>query len=64
MSIRKMLKIGPMDPAWSLRSIADQNPMTWMVEINGFLVDIRSLKREVQEQALRMGLIPYLPEPQ
>jgi hypothetical protein len=36
--------------------------MAWMIEINGFLVDARLLKREFQEQALRKGLIPYLPE--
>ena len=62
MSIRKMLKIRPMDPAWSLRSRMDQNPMAWMIQVNGFLVDARFLKREIQEEALRKGLIPYLPE--
>jgi len=62
MLIRKMLKITPMDPAWSLRSRMDKNPMAWMIQVNGFLVDARFLKREIQEEALRKGLIPYLPE--
>jgi hypothetical protein len=62
MLIRKMLKIRPMDPAWSLRSRMDQNPMAWMIQVNGFLVDARFLKREIQEEALRKGLIPYIPE--
>jgi hypothetical protein len=62
MLIRKMFKIRPMDPAWSLRSQMDMNPMAWMIQINGFLVDARILKREVQEEALRKGLIPYIPE--
>ncbi len=62
MLIRKMLHIRPMDPAWSLGSVIDQNPMTWMIEVNGFLVDARELKREFQEEALRRGLIPYIPE--
>jgi hypothetical protein len=62
MLIRRMLKIRPMDPAWSLRSQMDQNPMAWMIQFNGFLVDARILKREFQEEALRMGLIPYIPE--
>ena len=61
MLIRKMLKIKPMDPAWSLRSQMDRNPMAWMIQINGFLVDARILKREFQEEALRKGLIPYVP---
>jgi len=61
MLIRKMFKIRQMDPEWSLRSRVKQNPMTWMVQINGFLVDARFLKREIQEEALRQGLIPYIP---
>jgi hypothetical protein len=48
MLIRKMLKIRPMDPEWSLRSRMDQNPMAWMIQVNGFLVDGRFLKREIQ----------------
>jgi hypothetical protein len=62
MLIRKMLKIRPMDPAWSLRSRIEQNPLAWMIQVNGFLVDARFLKREIQEEALRKGLIPYIPE--
>ena len=62
MLIRKMFKIRPMDPAWSLRSRIEQNPMAWMIQFNGFLVDARILKREYQEEAFRKGLIPYLPE--
>jgi hypothetical protein len=62
MLIRKMLKIRPMDPAWSLHSNVERNPMAWMIQVNGFLVDARFLKREIQEEALRKGLIPYIPE--
>jgi len=61
MLIRKMFKIRQMDPEWSLRSRVKQNPMSWMIQINGFLVDARFLKREIQEEALRQGLIPYIP---
>ena len=39
----------------------DKNPMAWMISVNGFLVDARFLKREFQEEALRKGLIPYIP---
>ena len=60
--IRRMFKIKTVDPAWSLRSRMDENPMAWMIRVNGFLVDARILKREVQEEALRKGLIPYIPE--
>lgn len=62
MLIRKMLRIRPMDPKWSLRSQIDNNPMAWMITVNGFTLDARFLKREIQEQALKQGLIPYIPE--
>lgn len=62
MLIRKMFRIRPSDPAWSLRSRVNENLMTWMIEINGFLVDARFLKPEIQQDALRKGLIPFLPE--
>lgn len=51
-----------MAPDWSLRSHVDQNPMVWMVGVEGFVIDARILKREIQEEALRQGLIPYIPE--
>lgn len=62
MLIRKLFRIRPSDPAWSLRSRIDENPMTWMIQIKGFLVDARFLKSEIQEEALRKGLIPYIPK--
>ncbi len=62
MLIRKMFRIRPRDPAWSLQSRIDKNPMAWMIQINGFLVDARFVKREIQEEAHRKGLIPYIPD--
>ena len=50
-----------MDPAWMLPSIVDQNPLVWMAEVNGRLVDLREMPREVQEIAFAKGLIPYIP---
>lgn len=61
-SIREMLKIHPFDPDWSLRSRIEDNPMAWMIQVNGFLLDARFLRKELQEQAFRQGLIPYVPE--
>ena len=62
MLIRKLFKISLMDPAWSLRSVNDQNPMAWMIKVDGFLLDARMLRREVQEDLVRKGLIPHVPE--
>jgi hypothetical protein len=59
--IRKMFKIGNFDPKWTLPSKLDDNPRVWMLNVNGFLMDIRSAPREVQEVAYEKGLIPYIP---
>jgi hypothetical protein len=60
-AIRTLLRIRTSDPHWTLPSRMGDNPMAWMIEINGFIVDARHLKREFQEEALRKGLIPYIP---
>ncbi len=60
-AIRTLLKVRTFDPHWTLPSRMGENPMAWMIEINGFIVDARHLKREFQEEALRKGLIPYIP---
>ena len=60
--IRRLLKIGTFEPEWSLPSRIDDNPMIWMLEVNGFIQDIRNLPREAQEIAFEKGLIPYIPD--
>ena len=37
------------------------NPFVWMAEVNGLLVDLRTMPREVQEVAFAKGIIPYIP---
>src|SRR4029453_7625820 len=31
-----------MDPTWTLRSMIDQNPLVWMAEVDGLIVDLRA----------------------
>jgi hypothetical protein len=50
-----------LDPQWTLPSLAGRNPLVWMAEVNGLLVDLRDMPREVQEIAFAKGLIPYIP---
>lgn len=59
--IRLALDLSPFDPQWTLPSRLDDNPLVWMVEIDGVIADIRWLPREVQVQAYRQGMIPYVP---
>src|SRR5262249_16922763 len=50
------------DHEWTLlMSRMEDNPLIWMVEINGLPVDIRHAPRQLQEIAFNKGLIPYIP---
>ena len=62
--IRKTLRIRQFDPDWCLPSRMDDNPMVWTLEVNGFVMDIRTCPREMQEAAFEKGLIPYIPADQ
>ena len=55
------LQTNRLDPTWMLPSLVEQNPLTWMAEVNGLLVDLRDMPLEVQEIAFAKGLIPYIP---
>jgi hypothetical protein len=56
------LKITQMDPRWCLPSKLAGNPMAWMISVNGYILDARHAPREIQEEAYRRGMIPFLPE--
>ena len=59
--IEQLLKIRVMDPRWTLPIRLAENPVAWLLEFNGVVVDARSLPKELQEAAHRKGLIPYVP---
>ena len=60
-AIEKTLRTGAFDPKWALPSLIGSNPLVWMAEVNGLLVDLRTMPREVQEVAFAKGIIPYIP---
>lgn len=60
--VRDLLDMSPFDPDWCLPSLLNQNPMAWMITVDGFIVDARNMPREVQEIAYQKGLIPYIPD--
>jgi hypothetical protein len=59
--ICEALQMGPMSPAWTLPSRLADNPLVWMLEIDGLVIDIRLAPPELQQLAFEKGLIPYLP---
>ena len=62
--IADTLRTHRMDPTWMLRSFVDRNPLVWMAEVNGMLVDLREMPRELQVIAYEKGMIPYVPADQ
>jgi hypothetical protein len=60
--IRRIVDIGPLAPEWCLPSRLADNPLVWMIRVNGVVVDVRTMPRELQEQAYQLGLIPFVPE--
>ena len=44
-----------------MQGLLDANPLVWMAEINGLIVDLRQMPREIQEIAFDRGMIPYIP---
>ncbi len=59
--IMDTIRIGLMDPEYSRHDMLDNNPMVWLLQVDGLLVDARHLPEALQVQAWRRGLIPYVP---
>lgn len=59
--VRDQLDITPFAPRWLLPSLLEESPIPWMLEVDGFIVDVRTLPVEIQAEACAKGLIPYVP---
>jgi hypothetical protein len=55
------LELIQFDPDFTIPSQQENNPLIWMVEHNGMILDLRTAPRDVQEAAYRQGLIPFVP---
>ena len=60
-AVRDALGMGQMDPQWYRPSKMADNPLAWMIMVDGFVVDVRRMSRTVQEIAYEKGLIPSIP---
>jgi hypothetical protein len=61
--IQDLLRIVPFEPRYCRRALLADNPLAWMISVNGLLVDTRTMPLEIQMEARRRGLIPDLPLP-
>ena len=62
--IRDALGMDPLSPQWTLPSRLAENPMVWMLQVDGVVVDIRRAPLELQRLAFAKGLIPFVPSDQ
>jgi hypothetical protein len=60
--IRDLFGMVQGDPRWCRPSQLKDNPLAWLIEVDGLVQDARHLPRPLQEEAHRRGLIPYVPD--
>ncbi|MGB0091935.1 MAG: DUF6398 domain-containing protein [Solirubrobacteraceae bacterium] len=58
--IAKTLDLGMFEPDLTRVAMLERHPMAWIVQVDGFLVDARTLPEELQDEARWRGLIPDL----
>ncbi len=61
--VRDLLRISHFSPEFQRADVVAQNPLAWIIEVNGLAVDARHVPPGIQAEAYRRGLIPYIPAP-
>jgi hypothetical protein len=59
--VRDLLRISYFSSEFQRADMVAKNPLAWIIEVNGLAVDARRLSPDIQEEAFRRGLIPYIP---
>ncbi len=62
--IQNCLDLIPFEPDFTIASLVEENPLMWLVELNGFMIDLRYAPRDLQVSAYEQGIIPYIPADQ
>ncbi len=59
--IRDSVKLSHFDARFMRRDLVEASPLTWLLEVDGMLVDIRRAPGHLQIEVFELGLIPHLP---
>ena len=59
--VRDLLRMSHFSPEFQRADVAAQNPLAWIIEVNGLAVDARHVPPGIQAEAFQRGLIPYMP---
>ena len=55
------LKMRPLECEWLHPDVLADDPRAWLLDVGGMVVDARQLPVDMQQQAFRLGLIPFVP---
>lgn len=59
--VRDLLRISHFSAEFQRVDVAAQNPLMWLISVNGLPVDARHAPLDIQEEAFERGLIPRVP---
>ncbi len=59
--IRDLLRISPFSTEFERADVVAQNPLKWIIEVDGLAVDVRHVPLDIQMAAFERGFIPYVP---
>jgi Domain of unknown function (DUF6398) len=59
--VRDLLKMDYLTTEFMRADVVAKNPMVWFIEVDGMVMDSRSLPVEYQVVAFQRGYIPYIP---
>lgn len=59
--VRDLLKMSQFSADWLRADLVDELPAVWLIQVDGFVVDARSVPVEYQMEAYLRGFIPYVP---
>jgi Domain of unknown function (DUF6398) len=58
--VRDLLRISHFSLEFQRADVAAQNPLAWIIDVNGLAVDARHVPPDIQAEAFQRRLIPYL----
>ena len=58
--VRDTLNLGVVDREFSRRELLESSLLPWLIQVNGIIVDARTMPPEIQAEARQRGLIPDL----
>jgi hypothetical protein len=59
--VRDLMRISHFSPEFQRADVVAQNPLAWIIEVDGLAVDARNVPPDIQAEAFQRGLIPYMP---